>query len=1451
MAPPLHFPRRRNAVPPTSDSPAAPLDEAGVTTPSAAVSPAGTAEVEETEAPAIPDPTTPAEEERPAQGSLHRAIAQWRADVESLGGSSTLTDITQLGGALVDLTQAHPSGIAQLYAGRPTRLSNLVREATALMAARRSARAVLRRAEEYSQRFATAPIYLVIGIGHWADLVPGTDEPDLRLVHAPLVLRPLHLSEVEGPEADFELRLEPGIEVNREFVSALHRAGATPDLDQLAAMSVTEHGFSPRATLAELAELGRLHLADFEMSERIHVGPFLHPGQMLLDDLGAMEETLRAHPVVAALAGEIEAKRELAEPLPPTNPFDRAPDAERGVGDLDPVQQGVIDHVVSGRSIFVDARPGAQVPETVAAVLADAAASGRSVVYVPGSRRTGRATLRALAGHSLGDLVLDLQETHWRATVAERLRSGLLPYEDHLDDDAVRRTRATLLDVRSHLESYTAALHREREPWGISAYDALQHLADLTSEAGPSTQVRLDDATIARLDAPARATAADDLTRLAILGGFSVRRHDTPWFGAHVSSAKEATRALELTQLLSEMTLPQVISDVGRVARETGLERAGSLAAWREQIEMLTGIRESLDIFTPVVFERSAADMVIATATPQWRRENGAEMPASTRRRLTKQARDLLRPGRPVADLHAVLVKVQKQREVWRRHCPAGGWPRLPQGLGDLERTATQARDQLAELAPVFDEDMFAMDLEPLRDRLLALGRDPSALRYLPEINVLNTSLRERGLGPLVDDLRERRSEPEAAAPELELAWWASVLESILRSDSALAGYDGPTLNRLAEHFRALDRAQVKSLPGPVRRAVGRRLGRTIAADKVAAQDLWRELSRPHLTNVQSLRARFPALLAGVRPIWVVPPMLVGQVLPPSADVDLLVIDGAQHLPTAHVVAAIARARQVVLVGDSSRGGPGIADELAGTLPAVTLPTDRAQREEHLAAFLAGHGYDGVVDSVPARPTPSTLRLHLVEGYGMPAVGAVAVEGVEAEVARVVDLARERAGAADGSLAVVSLSAVTAQRVLAAVREDPALARLLEDPERFAVVDVEEVAGLRYDTVILSVGFAKTPHGRVLHRFGPVSSPEGLSLMIDLLDSVRHNLHVVSCLAPEDLERDRLGQPGAHLLADLLDLASDSPAEPGSSKARSQPAEGEPDRLLHDLTGRLGRIGLTVVPRYGFEGGIRLPLAVGHPDRPGELFVGVLTDDAAYVAEPSLRRRDRLWVERLEQHGWTPHMAFSTAVFLDPQREAAAIAAKVTAAMAGTPRPAHVGTGGWMEPVEETEPAAAAPADPSPGSGSPAAGTDAPAPEVAPDADEAATVDAAVEVTTAVEARDAVPAQHHQEDDAEQPAEAAGGPAPADGTAVPDEPPADTGGRPTPLPVRPGLDLREYTDDQFDEVAAWVASDGAERTVEELATSMRSWLGVTRRGARVDEMFRAAAERYLSGPGEG
>ena len=51
-----------------------------------------------------------------------------------------------------------------------------------------------------------------------------------------------------------------------------------------------------------------------------------------------------------------------------------------------------------------------------------------------------------------------------------------------------------------------------------------------------------------------------------------------------------------------------------QVAASTGLVQAETPAQWAEQLQMLAGVRQALDVFQPIAFERSAADMIAATA---------------------------------------------------------------------------------------------------------------------------------------------------------------------------------------------------------------------------------------------------------------------------------------------------------------------------------------------------------------------------------------------------------------------------------------------------------------------------------------------------------------------------------------------------------------------------------------------------------------------------------------------------------------------------------------------------------------------------------------------------------------------------------------------------------------------------------------------------------------------
>ncbi|MGC5166770.1 hypothetical protein [Luteimicrobium sp. DT211] len=1410
-------------------------------------------------------PATPATPAGPltSEEAVEAALPRWRvALVEHVGGSS-LEDITVLGDAVLDLSAAHPSGLAQLLAGRPTRLSNLFREPDALPAARRHARAVVAQTQDYAQRYGTAPTYLAIGVASWSGTagpgprsddmaalarvatssfrtlhpavaasssplqleaavrtdddavrprgdraglddvaavesaglrevtgargvggaeaakdvkgsaaVPGgeataerpaepspsasvpptpdvttsasapptpdaTEEtPTPRRVNAPVLLRSLTISTAGRGGTDFELTLEPTVELNTLLVRALRDHGALIDPVSLAQGAFTGVGFDPSAVLARIGTLGAAVLEDFTLTDRRLVGSFVHPGQHLVDDLDELAPGLARHEVVAALAGSSQVPVPVGPPLPPERTADGDPLLERGVGDLDQAQRRAVDALVGGGHFAIDAPSGSDVVGTVAALLAEAAASGRQALYVTGHRRAADAVSSRLGDLGLGELTFEIAaEPGWRASAANRLLTAMASEPAQTDLSAHAETMDALVGARARLTAYIEALHLPRSPWGVSAYDALQALARLMSERpAPETAVRLSSEVTSALDDDARAAAAAALERAAELGAFTLHAATTPWFDADLETEDDARSTLLRLDRLRTQTLPRLREQIEYVSRETDLTTATTLGEWQAVLQMLGGMRGTLDVFLPLVFEQPAVDMVQATATKQWRVDHGIEMGGVARRRLVRRAKDMLRPGVRVSDLHAALQQVEAQRAVWATHCPTGSWPRLPEGLSAIEDTNEAVRIDVDELARVLGPTpgggaLLDLPFDDLAARLDALADDRSALDDLPERTAAVRRARGAGLSELVDDLSRRAVAPGLVAPELELAWWSSVFEQIVATDPALTGQDGPGLDALAARFRDLDRRHVTALPVSVLNHVHARTLDAMRADPDATKALFSELLEGRLRTVRDLHERHADLLRALRPVVVATPTLVPQLFPTTRTLDLVVLDAVQHVPLEMLLAAIARGRQVVVVGDVRSASTPAVRELARVLPTLTLRSDATRRDPHLVGFLGRHGYDGVLAPAPLPASRSTVHLHVTEGLGMPDPASGAVESTQAELDRVVELAIEHAMMRpEQTLGIVAVTPSHAARIrealLAEVRRNPGLAGFFAGnrPEPVVVADLTGVAGLTRDAIILTLGFGKTPHGRVLHRFGLVGEAGGDALLLDAVGASRERLDVVSCFRADELDPDRLRGGGARLLADLLGFAAerDGQADPLELWNGVDVARGS-DRLVLDLAERLWRAGLVVETDFGPDGSDRVPLVVGHPDVPGELLVAVLTDDEAYVAQPSVRVRERQRRERLERLGWTVVQVWSAAAFLDPEKEAERIRRAVLKSRdvrVGAVR-ATVATGAIPLPRAAVASSSAGPARPvasgSPEPGSPDEhGSPAPAPTAEP-----------------------------------------------------------------------------------------------------------------------------------------
>ncbi len=1365
---------------------------------------------------------------------MQDAVDGWARELVDLGGRNTLLWYRDLTVGTLDLTHAHPSGLAMLLAGRPTRLSTLVREPGSLADSRRRARAIRAKTVELAEERGIEAGWLAVGLATWS-------APDAaRAPAAPILLRSCSLRPRGASGEDFDVDLGPAAELNPVLVHYLaSEYGVQLDAEVIADLAMTDDGFDPRPVLARVAETCR-DVPGFAVEHRLVVGTFTYARLPMVTDLEAQRDQLARHDVVAALAGDPEALASVGgggrSTLGPAGDTD--PAAEHLVLDADASQQAVVEAVLAGSHLVVKGPPGTGKSQTIANLVAALSAAGRRTLFVAEKRAAIDAVLNRLAAVGLDDLVLDLYDgASNRRRVARDIaltleRAGRIARPD------VDATVSTLVERRTRLTGHLNALHEPRQPWGVSAYDAQQALAALTERRpAPRSRVRVRGRALETLDRGQLDALREELREAAALGAFRAGPDDDPWFGALLSTPEEATEALEKVTLLSQQALPHARDAMTTLLGHAGMPEGHSMADWGRSLALIGSVRNTLDVFSPNVFDTSLADAVAATAPKAWREERGISLGWWQRRRLARQARKLLRPGAPPDDLHAALALAHRQREEWQLLGGPGARPQLPPGLEAAERAYIDAAEPLTWLAQRLAEtsaggDLAATPLEVLAGRLELLGEHTSSLPVIPRTVALRERLRAAGLEPLLADLAGRDVAVQDVGSELDLVWWTSLLEHIAVGDPRYGAHDGDLLRQVGAEFAAADREHVALGAQRVRRATAERL--VAALDRHAEQAALLRAEAAKQRRHRSLRELVrgcPDVLGAAKPCWAMSPLVVSQVLPPGELFDVVVFDEASQVPPAQAVAAISRARQVVVAGDErqlpptafftsavpddaatdpttapfTEGFESVLDVLSATLPVAQLRWHYRSRDERLVAFANRHVYDGQLVTFPGASSSPVLSFEEVDGRGVLAPDAESVESTDAEVARVVELVIEHARRRPHeSLGVIALGLRHANRVDDALRlalaDHPDVAAFFADdrPERFFVKNLERVQGDERDAIVLTVGYGRTPHGRVLHRFGPLNQAGGERRLNVAITRARARMVVVASFGAADLDPARLSARGAWLLREYLAYAASGGQVLGDGTADASLADASlagaastdgtptpptpasapgsvvaPDPLLADLTERLRAQGLRVDVAYGASHAT-IDLAVGLDD--GPLTVAVETDGPAYAAVRSSRERERLRVEQLERLGWQHLRLWSTDVFRDPAREVARVCALVERARSeAAARPVHAG----------------------------------------------------VPARVAVAAGGAEAVRWDDDD----PARGGGGSA------------ADAGLRGPRPRVPTGLPIDSYTERDLDAVVSWICSDTLLRTHDEVAALTRQQLGLTRRGSRIDAAVDAAIAR--------
>ena len=1043
--------------------------------------------------------------------------------------------------------------------------------------------------------------------------------------------------------------------------------------------------FKPNPVIDRLRGLTS-HLEWFNVKPRLIVSSFADVARAMESDAGDLE-----HPLLDALAGNPSAKWAIEEsysPVEPQSPDRRTPETDVLLLDADAEQEHVIAQIAAGNSVVVKTLPGTGATQTIVNAIGALVSQNKRVLVVSARRsslagiaqRFGDVGLAGLAVNP-GTLRRDLIRSIGRNEKARAPQIGEV-------DDALVRLRKVLLDYRGAVARTDPALR-------VSVLDCLTELSRLALLPDPpATTARLSRESV-ELMADDRAGAAHAMVEAAGLGEFRYGPGDSPWYGAKFATSEAASRAHAIAKQLHHTELPRLLERATELIAGTRMRPFETINELGIYLRLLIDIRDTLDRFLPVVFDRSLSELIAATSA----RKDSPEMSSANRRRLKKLAREYVRPGVHIGDINESLQHIQQQRILWQRFVAAGVTPVVPVGIAAVQ----VAYQQVAQDLEFLDEPLGAVTRETklihlpihiLTERIAALAAESDVLNNLQERAELRATLHHLQLDPLLDDLASRHVPDEQVAAELELSWWQSALESLLEADRALLNANTSVLDRLEADFRLVDEAHAAG--------GAQLLGWQLAENWSIGLVDWPEEAlalktalRGASIDARDLQEAAPHLSRTIAPVWLASPYEVAGITDTLAfDTVVLVDAGATTL--AENLGAIRRGKQTVAFGDPVTQTPspfslGLtgADEasaleadaldalhgqsalarLAALLPTLALTRSYRAGGEDLAELVNRRFYAGKIKSFPWAGSflgHGSIGLDfLADGSGMPDPESGGVESVDAEVNHAVELVIEHATTRPHeSLMVITASARHAvrvqQAVLAATSGRPELSDFVlgDRPEPFTVTTIEQAVAQSRDRVIFSIGYGRTPHGRVLSDFGALGRPGGERLLAVAMTRARRSMVIVTCFEAQDIDEDRM-HFGAIALAEILTDVTARNALDASTD------DSEP--MLVDLARRLQLRGLRVA--LGHRG--KLGLVASHQG----MCLTIETDSVLHGT--SLRESLRLRPEMLRRLGWHYLRVHAFELFSEPDVVADRIVTMLGATSAPDTQPIPiVGTDG-------------------------------------------------------------------------------------------------------------------------------------------------------------------------------
>ncbi|ACY34146.1 DUF3320 domain-containing protein [Comamonas thiooxydans] len=591
--------------------------------------------------------------------------------------------------------------------------------------------------------------------------------------------------------------------------------------------------------------------------------------------------------------------------------------------------------------------------------------------------------------------------------------------------------------------------------------------------------------------------------------------------------------------------------------------------------------------------------------------------------------------------------------------------------------------------------DLARIPLADFGERLAQWVAEPNALLDWTSYHATREQARAAGMAVLVQQL-ENESIAQGALPAIfERAYYEALLRQATQAHPELVAFNGDQHSQKVRQFRALDLERIELARAQSALSHYEQVPRS-ASGMGPLGVLNGEIARKrgHMPLRKLFKLAGEAVQA-IKPVFMMSPLSVAQFLEPGAvEFDLLVIDEASQIEPVDALGAIARCKQLVVVGDDRQLPPtrffsrmtseqdefddededqliaGAADVesilslcLAKGMPQLMLRWHYRSRHQSLIAVSNQQFYNSSLYVVPSPYTARSgmgLRFHhLPEGRFDS--GASRINRIEAQtIARAIMQHAQQSPQLSLGVAAFSLQqkvAIQDELELLRRQQPEAESFFVAHPnEPFFIKNLENVQGDERDVIFISVAYARNAQGYLPMRFGPVSADGGERRLNVLISRAKQRCEVFSSITADDIDLERGKGKGVAALKVFLQYAATGQLALAGISGRDLESPLEED-VYEALTAQ----GLQVQTQIGIAG-FFIDLAVVDPEQPGRYLLGIECDGMSYHHSRSARDRDRLRQSVLESQGWTLLRIWGCDWFRQPRAQTERVLAAVEAA---------------------------------------------------------------------------------------------------------------------------------------------------------------------------------------------